>query len=367
MSDGDQEAWRSGGRLTIDLDALVGNLRAIQAATAPARVAAVVKADAYGLGARSVAAALAGAGCRDFFVADLAEAIDLRASLGGDPDIYVLNGLWPGSEAEAHAADIIPVLNAKDQILRWSALATGRRLPAVLQLDTGMSRLGMDAADVAWLAASPEALACLDVRYVMSHLADADDPATTAMQRTAFERLTAMLPPWPRTLANSAASLTDPLTHGDLVRAGIALYGALPGEGLRPVVSLAGRVIQTRTLPAGVGVGYGLTYTTRGTERIATIGVGYADGWPRALSNRGAVWAGETRLQIVGQVSMDSMMVDVSALPSDTLKAGDEVELVGPHQTLAQVADLAGTIPYEILTRLGRRYARSYRSGMVRT
>lgn len=367
MEDGEGAASFAGGWLTIDLTALVANFRRLQAAVAPARVAAVVKADAYGLGAAPVAAALAGAGCRDFFVADLAEAVSLRARLGGDPDIYVLNGLWPGSEAAAQAAAVVPVLNSREQLRLWAerAKAAAARLPAVLQVDTGMSRLGLSADEVASLAAAPEALADLDVRYLMSHLASAEagDGGVSAQQRAEFERLAAMLPPWPRTLANSAASLTDSRAHGDLVRVGLALYGGVSDAGLQPVVTLAGRVIQTRTLPPGAGVGYGLTYKTKGAERIATIAVGYADGWPRALSNRGAAWLGGVRLPVVGQVSMDSMMIDVSALPPDALGLGDAVELIGTHQTLAEVAEQAGTIPYEILTRLGHRYARRYLGG----
>lgn len=369
MEDGEGAASFAGGWLTIDLTALVANFRRIQAAVAPARVAAVVKADAYGLGAAPVAAALTGAGCRDFFVADLAEALNLRAGLGDDPHVYVLNGLFPGSEAYAQAAEVVPVLNSREQLYRWAghAKAAAVRLPAVLQVDTGMSRLGMDADDVAWLAGAPEDLDHIEVRYLMSHLAcaEAGQGGVSAAQRAAFERLAVTLPPWPRTLANSAASLTDPQSRGDLVRAGIALYGGWQDAGLRPVAALSGRVIQTRTLPPGTGVGYGLTYSTKGVERIATIGVGYADGWPRSLSNRGAAWLGDVRLPIVGQVSMDSMMIDVSALAPDALGLGDAVELIGPHQTLSDVAELAGTIPYEILTQLGHRYARSYRGGPV--
>lgn len=371
MDEGDRAASLAGGRLTIDLDAVVANLRHVEAATAPARVAAVVKADAYGLGAGPVAAALAGAGCRDFFVADLAEALDLRPHVGGQASIHVLHGLWPGTESLAEEAGVTPVLNSLAQVRAWAELARKRRrrLPAVLQLDSGMSRLGLSDDDVAALAAEPQGLEALDVNYVMSHLASADQAGedVNAAQRASFERLAGLLPARPRTLANSAAALGDPLTHGDLVRAGLALYGVAPGPGpsagLRPVVSLSARVIQVRTLPAGTGVGYGLTYTTRGTERIATVGVGYADGWPRALSNRGAAWFGGVRLPIVGQVSMDSMMVDVSALAPEALGAGDAVELIGPHQSVADVAALAGTIPYEILTRLGRRYARRYVGG----
>ncbi|WP_337187496.1 alanine racemase [Phenylobacterium sp.] len=350
--------------MTIDLAAVGANYRTIRAHAAPARVAAVVKADAYGLGVGPVAKALVRAGCRDFFVADLTEASDLRGRLGGDCDIYVLNGLWAGSEAAAAAAGLTPVLNSLAQLDRWAGLgrAVGRALPAVLQLDTGMSRLGLEPVDVAALVRSPGRLDGLDMRYLMSHMACADvgDDAVNARQRAQFESLAAQLPPWPRSLANSAAALTDQLARGDLVRSGLAIYGAVPGPGLRPVVGLSARVIQVRTVTPGTGVGYGLTYQARRTEHIATVGVGYADGWPRALSNRGAAYLGEVRLPIVGQVSMDSMMIDATEL-GDRLQAGDAVELIGPNQTLAQAAALADTIPYELLTRLGRRYARSYR------
>lgn len=372
MHEGDDAGLPTGGLLTIDLAAVVENFRLIEAAVAPARVGAVVKADAYGLGAVPVGRALAAAGCRDFFVAELSEAVELRAHLDAGAAIYVLNGLWPGAEAAARDAGVVPVLNSLAQLRAWAALANGARLPAVVQLDTGMSRLGLSGEDVASLTRDPSRLEHLDVRYVMSHLASAERPdgEVNAQQRARFEALAALLPAWPRTLANSAGALGDPLARGDLVRAGLALYGVEPGPapstGLRPVVSLSARVIQIRTLPSGTGVGYGLTYTTTGTERIATLGVGYADGWPRALGNRGAAWLGDVRLPIVGQVSMDSMMVDVSALPADALEAGDLVELIGPRQSVAQVADLAGTIPYEILTRLGRRYARRYRNEPIR-
>jgi len=368
MYEGDDAGVLTGGLLTVDLAAVVHNFRLVEAAVAPARAAAVVKADSYGLGAGPISAALAAAGCRDFFVAELSEVAEVRARVGEAAAIYVLNGLWPGAEPAARAAGVIPVLNSLPQVRAWAALAGEARLPAVLQLDTGMSRLGLSGEDVAALVGEPAPLDRLEVRYVMSHFASAEraDGQVNAQQRARFDELAALLPAAPRTLANSAGALGDPLARHDLVRAGLALYGVEPGPaastGLRPVASLSARVIQIRTVPAGTGVGYGLTYTTTGTERIATLGVGYADGWPRALSNRGAAWLDGVRLPIVGQVSMDSMMVDVSALAPDALAAGDLVELIGPHQSVAEVAEAAGTIPYEILTRLGRRYARRYLS-----
>jgi len=353
-------------RLTIDLRALCANYRTIARHVAPARAAAVVKADAYGLGAARVAPALAAEGCRDFFVAHLSEAAALRPLLPADARLFILNGLLPGGESACAALGAIPVLNGLEQVRAWVACgkALGRRLPAVLQVDSGMSRLGLAPEDIDTLLAEIDMARDLDLQLVMSHLACGDEPENGANpdQLARFEALTARLPPVPRSLANSGGCFLTPGFHFDLVRPGIALYGAAPHPGhpspIQPVVRLEARIIQVRTIPAGQGVGYGLTYAPDKPARIATIGVGYADGWPRHLSNKGAAWFGDTRLPIAGRVSMDSMTLDVSALSDGTLHYGDMVELIGPHQPLEVVAADAGTIPYEILTSLGRRYAR---------
>lgn len=354
--------------LTVDMGALAANYRLIAATVAPARTAAVVKADGYGLGAVRVATTLYGAGCRHFFVAHLGEALALRPALPGDARLYVLNGLMPGAERACAEAGVVPVLNALHQVERWSALAAalGRRLPAVLQLDSGMSRLGLPGYEVDALAAEPARLAGIELVLVMSHLACGDEPdaIANADQAAAFVARADRFPGVPRSLDNSGGAFLDKAEHHDLVRLGIALYGCAPQAGtpnpMRAVVRLDARIIQVRDLPAGTGVGYGLSFTTPRATRIATIGVGYADGWPRHLSNRGAAWIGGMRVPVVGRVSMDSMTLDITDVPDTELAPGAPVELIGPHQSVDRVAEDAGTIAYEILTQLGHRYARRY-------
>lgn len=360
----------AGGRLTVDLGALAANYRQLARRAAPARTAAVVKADAYGLGALKVAPALEAAGCEDFFVAHLSEALALRPALRPASRLYVLNGLQPGAEAACAAAGVTPVLNGLEQAWCWRDLAAalGRPLPAAVQVDSGMSRLGLSPAEVDRLADEPGFFAHVPAALVMSHLACSDEPgrASNDDQRRAFHALAGRLPPAPLSLANSGGVFLGAVFHGDLVRPGVALYGAAPSIGrpnpMAPAVRLHARVIQVREVAAGQGVGYGLTYARDAPGRIATVAVGYADGWPRSLSNRGAAFFGGVRLPIAGRVSMDSMTLDVTALArrGARLGLGDEVELLGPHQTLEEVAEQAGTIAYEILTNLGRRYRRDY-------
>lgn len=362
------DAGNAGAVLRVDLGALAANYRTIAAQVAPAAVGGVVKADAYGLGAAEVARTLEAQGCRDFFVAHLSEAQALRPVLDRKARFFVLNGLLPGAEAACAAADVIPVLNSLDQLGRWSAQASllGRRLPAALQVDTGMARLGLSPEDVAQLAAEPQRLRAIDLVLVMSHLACADVPGdpTNAAQTAEFERLSAYFPEVPRALDNSGGSLLERPGHFDLVRPGIALYGAAPQTGrpnpMRPVVSLEARIVQVRSIPAGKGVGYGMTFHAARPSRIATIAVGYADGWPCHLANRGSVFIAGQRVPIAGRVSMDSITLDVTDVPEEHLFPGAPVELIGPHQTVDDVARDAGTISYEILTRLGHRYARVY-------
>lgn len=356
-----------GGCLSINLSALRANFRQIAARSSPSRAAAVVKADAYGLGANHIAPALAAEGCRDFFVAHLAEAVPLLPLLPPDARLFILNGLAPGAESRCADMGVIPVLNTSDQTTRWIALAASRatRLPAAVQVDSGMSRLGLSADEALALAADPGFTAHIQPVLVMSHLACADTPAhpANAAQHARFSEIAAVFPGVPRSLANSGGTFLGPAFHGDLVRPGIALYGGAPFDGenpMRAVIALDARVIQTRTIPAGTGVGYGLSFTAARETRLATISVGYADGLPRALGNRGAAFFRGTRLPIAGRVSMDSISLDITALPDGALRPGDWVELIGPHQSLDRLAADAGTISYEILTSLGRRYARHY-------
>lgn len=358
----------AGGVLTIDLDALVRNYRALRERLGGVHAAAVVKADAYGLGAERAAPALYDAGCRDFFVAHLGEALALRPVLGDDARLLVLNGLLPGAEGLCADAGIVPVLNSLEQAVSWVSAARerGRELPAVLQFDTGMSRLGLSGDEARALAADPALLAGVRVAYLMSHLACADEPENpqNADQLGVLHRFAALFPEVPLCFANSGGIFLGADYHGALARPGIALYGGAPAGGspnpVEPVVRLDVRVIQTRTVPAGARVGYGGTHVAAGETRLATIAAGYADGLFRHLGNRGAVYFGGVRLPIAGRVSMDSITIDISALPPETLRPGSLVEVIGPHQTLEDIAAAAGTISYEILTSLGRRYHRDY-------
>ena len=356
------------GYLTIDLAALARNYRRLSAEVAPGRAAAVVKADAYGLGADRIAPALHAEGCRDFFVAHFVEALRLKPHLPDGATLFVLNGLQPGNETAAAERDIIPVINSLEQWHRWAeaAKALDRVLPAVLQFDTGMSRLGLPPEDRRHLASLMATESGIDVLFVMSHLACADDVESgqNEDQLSEMTKIAAEFSGLPVCFANSGGIFLGKAYHGVLARPGIALYGGAPNGGranpMEPVVTLDVAVVQTRTVPAGTRIGYGGTHVTTGDTRLATIAAGYADGLPRSLSGRGAVYCDGIRLPIVGRVSMDSVTIDISALPEGRLVLGSLVEVLGPHQTLEDVARDAGTISYEILTSLGRRYARRY-------
>lgn len=362
------ESGASVGRLGIDLAAIRANYRTIARQTAPATVSAVIKADAYGLGARRVAPALAREGCRHFFVAHLGEALSVIDVLPADTRLFVLNGLAPGSEAACAAAGVTPVLNSIDQLRRWTFVASERGvpLPAALQLDSGMARMGLSAADVETLAGDAGAFDVIDPRLVMSHLASGDDPTSplNADQLGRFQTLASRLPPAPRSLANSGGSFLDPAFHMDLVRPGMALYGGRlheDGPRLAPVVALDASVVQVRDVPTGTGVGYAHAYRSTAAMRLATVGIGYADGWPRQLGGRDvAAFFDGVRLPMLGRVSMDSIVVDIGALPPGALKAGDRVELIGRHQSLDAVAAQAGTVAHDVLAGLGQRLDRVY-------
>lgn len=352
----------SGAVLTIDLGALAANYRLLRDRLAPARCGGVVKADAYGLGAARVGPALFAAGCRDFFVAHLDEAIALRAHLPVSASIYVMHGVFAGGEAECVAHDLVPVLNSPPQLARWAALAeaSARRLPAVIQVDTGMARFGFPD------SALPTVPNSLELDFVMSHLACADEPdhPANAAQLAAFTRLRAAFPAARASLVASSGIFLAPDFHHDLARPGAALYGVAPQPGrtfgLRPVIRLDAKVVQLRQVRAGTPIGYGHSARTASAATLATIAVGYADGYLRSGSNHGAAWFGETALPIMGRVSMDSIVLDATRLAEGALREGSLVELIGPHRDVDAVAADAGTIGYEVLTSLGQRYHRRY-------
>lgn len=356
----------AGAIMTIDLGAIRENYRRLKAKLGKVKCGGVVKADAYGLGAADIAPALAREGCDTFFVAHVGEGIALREVLEPEAAIYILNGSPPGAEADCVAHGLVPVVNSLEQLAAWRqvAVARGDRLPAAIQVDSGMSRLGMVPAEVDRLAADPRALDGISVDFVMSHLACADEPDNPAnpLQRRNFEALRAKLPKTAASFANSSGIFLGPDYHYDLARPGVALYGVNPTPGhpnpMLPVVRLAAKVIQTRELPGDVGVGYGHTFRTKEPLALATISLGYADGWHRRAA--GAAFFKGIRLPFAGRVSMDSIILDISALAPGSLKAGDLVDLIGESQTVDDVAGLAGTIGYEILTGLGNRFHRRY-------
>jgi len=359
---------RAGACLTIDLDAIRANYRALRALGAGADCAGVLKADAYGLGMPQVAAALDAEGCRNYFVAHLDEGIRLRRHLGAGRAIYVMHGAMPGAARDCLQEDLVPVLNDPGQVAEWRALARelGRTLPAVLQVDTGMSRMGMARADVDRLRQDPAWLEGLDLRLVMSHLACADEPdhPVNASQRERFDAVRALLPGVPASLANSSGVFLGAGYHFELLRPGAALYGINPQPGyvnpLSQAVSLAARVVQLRTVGAGDIIGYGARHVAKSERRIATIAIGYADGWLRALSGRSHAFVDGVAVPFVGNVSMDSITLDVTGIAEERVAPGQAIELLCRQQTVDDVAAQAGTIGYEVLTRLGSRFHRRY-------
>ena len=361
--------------LTIDLDALAANYRQLRDLAAPAECAAVVKADAYGLGMAEAAPALWRAGCRTFFVATLTEAEALRALLP-EATIYVFSGLLPGTAETYHAARLRPVLNSAEEIKEWAdyCARAGEALPCAVHIDSGMNRLGLSAAEVETVAPEANHWTALSLALVMSHLACADDPShrKNHVQRRLFETLRARLPKAPASLANSAGILLGSDYAYDLVRPGIALYGGHPQRRgpnpFRPVVHLKGRILQIRQAEPGETIGYGATRTLQRPSRVAVVSVGYADGLFRALSTKDGeeglvARIGPHPVPILGRVSMDLITVDVTDAPETEARRGAWIELLGSNVSAHEFAMHAGTIDYEVLTSLGQRATRRYVGG----
>ena len=365
-------AAQAGGILTIDLGAIVANWRALSRHAMPAECAAVIKADGYGCGIEQVAAALAKAGCKTFFVADLGEARRVRA-VTADQTIYVLNGLLAYTAAAYADIRARPVIGSMVELAEWDAFCTTHqwRGGAAMHVDTGMNRLGISAADAAALAPRIRA-ENHGITLLMSHLVAAEVPEhpLNARQIEAFRQVRILFRGIPTSLANSSGIFLGDKAHCDMVRPGVALYGVNPTPGqsnpMQPVVELHGHVVQVRSVPRGETVGYNATWTAKRASRIAVVAVGYADGYLRAASasderpGGDALVAGR-RCPIAGRVSMDLMAVDVTDLADSAARRGDLVTLIGGEMTVDAVANAAGTIGYEVLTSLGRRYHRVYR------
>ena len=407
--------------ITIDLAQVADNWRALAALARPAACAAVVKADAYGLGAARVVPALAAAGCRTFFVATFDEAVSVRAvvpsansastpvasrsgAIGqGGPvatmaGVYVLDGLLPGTAARLIAAGVAPVLGTLAEVREWAAAcrAIGKRYRAAIQINSGMNRTGLEPAEFDTLIAEPGLLAAFEPAFVMSHLACADDPvaALNGQQLAAFIghgqrfKSVAGFEAVPLSLAASAGMLLGREYYFDLVRPGYAVYGAQPSAAgarlpVEPAVTVEARVLSVRDVEQGGGVGYGAMWTAQRRSRIATLAIGYADGFARSSGGdqsgglepggvragqsvgdvgRGVVAFGGQLAPVIGRVSMDLVTIDVTDLADRAPTRGDLVEVIGPTVTLADAARAAGTLGYEVLTRLSQRATRVYRN-----
>ncbi|MGI9371716.1 MAG: alanine racemase [Hyphomicrobiales bacterium] len=363
----------SSPQLHVDLQALQANYRMLTKLSAPAKCGAAVKANAYGLGMAQCAKALWEAGCTTFFVAMTKEAADLRTLLP-DATIYVLNGLALGAEETLHNFNLRPSLVSLAEVEEFNRFCKklGRKLPAALHIESGINRLGLSAEDVTNLSLRPELTESFEISLIMSHLANADisDDEMNAAQIVEFNRLRALLPNVPASLANSAGTLNGADYHFDLVRPGIALYGGNPFLGhaenpMAPVARLQSPILQIRDVPAGERVGYGGTWRAENNSRIAIVSGGYADGFPRRLSSEpeethAKVWISGYEAPVIGRVSMDMIKVDVTHIPEQIAQRGEIVELFGPNYSIDELALRAGTIPYEILTGIGGRVARHY-------
>lgn len=368
----------AGGRLSIDLAALAANWTMLASRLDGAACGAAIKGDGYGIGLEQAATTLHRAGCETFFVALPDEGLRARRAVP-DAEIYVLDGLLPGTAADYAAKGLVPVLGSLAEVEEWAAFCRTRseRLPAAIHVDTGMNRLGLRFEEACRLANDTRTTEAFETRLVMSHLAcaGAGDHPLNAQQLAAFREIAPLFPGARRSLANSGGIFLGPDFHFDLARPGIALYG---GEAvdhadnpMRPVVTLEARVLLLRDVPKGESVGYGAAEIVTRASRLALLGVGYADGYHRlagrsdipgdhpASSNAHGFVAGH-RAPIVGRVSMDLIALDVTDVPENACKRGDWVELIGANVPVDRVADWAGTIGYELLTALGRRYTRHY-------
>lgn len=353
--------------LTIDLEAIAQNYRYLADRVAPAECCAVVKADAYGLGLAAVAPVLRDAGCETFFVATLEEGIALRTHLA-DADIHVFNGAIAGTEAKMAEHGLTPALNSLDAIQHWQSFQHTRDevLPADIHIDTGMSRLGLMPEDVSALVSDKAAMGKLDIDCVFSHLACADDPASpmNRQQLNEFEACRSLIQARRAGIAAASGTFLGDEFHFDFIRPGIALYGGNPTPGnpnpMRQTIRFQARILQVRTLDAPRTVGYGATHAVNQPTKVATIAVGYADGYLRAASGRAITYIGDQAAPVLGRISMDLTTIDVTNIPEDLIQPGGLVDVIGPHNPLDDFAAAADTIGYEILTRLGPRLHRHY-------
>lgn len=363
-----QEFSSHSGILSINLKALADNYRLFQDKVGEGRdVAGVVKADAYGLGLKPVVETLLNLDCPQFFVASLEEALSLRA-INKDVPVAVLGGLFIGAEEEYVAHNITPVLNTPNDIARWAEIAKSKQdmLGAILHFDTGMNRLGLSKDEAHNLIENPQALDGINLQYVMTHFACADekDHPLTKKQAHDFANLAQHFPNAKKSLANSPGLFVDAAYHYDMVRPGFALYGGNPtpcsNNPMRSVVDLSVRILQIRLCKKGESIGYGAGHIFEKDTPTATVALGYADGFLRSGSSKATLYFNGQPCPVIGRVSMDLVTVDLSDVKGAPPKQGDALEILGQNQSVDDLAEAAGTIGYEILTSLGKRYHRNY-------
>ena len=368
--------------LIVDLDAIADNFRHLQNQAPTAEIGVSIKSDAYGLGAATIAPVLVSAGCQTFFVATAAEGANLRPAIPG-AEIVVLNGPDAANASLFHKHRLTPALNSLVQLDVWRTM-TAENPPgkaAYLHIDTGMSRLGLSEAEVSEMCSDGARLDGVEIAVVMSHLACADEVGSpiNAQQRDRLQavaaRLSKIAGPLRISLANSAGVFLGPDYHLDLVRAGASIYGLnvlnQNLSSMQQVVYLYAKILQVREIDKPASVGYGATHKVSRPSRIATLATGYADGYLRAAGRLtdqdtrplATTYFDDIAAPVVGRVSMDLLTVDVSAVPEAAAQPGRYVELIGDHFSADDLADVAGTIGYEVLTRLGQRHHRIYRGG----
>ncbi len=353
--------------MKVDLASIAHNFQFLQSQLPQAVCSSVVKADAYGLGMLEVSPTLAQAGCQHFFVATLDEGIALRNILP-EPNIYILGGLLDGCQDDFYAYGLTPVLNDLGQIKLWNnhARKLNEKLSAIIHIDTGMWRLGLPPQEVLHLANELDLLKAIDLKFIMSHLACSDSPHhdKNLQQRTAFDKALSMLPQTPASLANSHGIFLGNEYHYNLVRPGRSLYGLgarfLRTEGLQQALRVYARVMQVSAIGKGQTIGYDAMYCVTKPTRIATIAIGYADGYVRTLSNHGRVFINGFEAPVVGRVSMDLITVDVGEIPESIAIPGAWAEIVGESISADDVALAAGTTSREISSKLGTRFHRVY-------
>ncbi|MBT4888729.1 MAG: alanine racemase [Rhodospirillales bacterium] len=371
MSSSLPDTWfHASGRLLIDLNTIASNYRTLKEQMADKACGACVKANCYGLGMDQIAPTLANEGCEDFFVSFLEGGIKLRAILP-KARIHVFTGLSGGKPQDFVDYNLIPALNSLGEIQEWSDYCskTVTRHTADIQIDTGMQRLGLPQDEIESVLNNPSLLGDLDIDLVFTHLACADTPShpMNRQQLDYFTKVYERFGANRASLANSSGIFLGSDYHFDLARPGAALYGINPILGkpspMAQVVRLQGKILQTRHVDTPQSVGYGATHRISEKGRIATVGVGYADGYLRSLSEGSLAHIGDIPVPVVGRVSMDMITLDISNVPEHMCSPGMIVDLIGPHQGVDTLAEKAGTIGYEILTSLGGRYYRTYLDG----